>query len=60
MSASVMKTGIKRLDAYHISCATYSKCDYLITVDDRMLKYQSDYVNLINPIGFITEWEGKK
>ncbi|MBR1636019.1 MAG: type II toxin-antitoxin system VapC family toxin [Lachnospiraceae bacterium] len=57
MTEPIMKTGIKRLDAYHVACAIYSECDYFITVDDRLLKYQSEQIKLINPIEFITRWE---
>ena len=34
----ITKTGIKTLDALHLSCAINAKADYFITVDDAILK----------------------
>ena len=56
MAQPIMATGIKRLDAYHIACALYADCDCLLSVDDRLLKYKTDKMQLMNPIDFIMYW----
>jgi predicted nucleic acid-binding protein len=52
----IMQTGIKYADAAHVACAILSRCDYLITTDKRLLKYQTGKINLINPIDFEYMW----
>lgn len=49
MVSEIMKTGIKRANATHIACAIDAECNYLITVDDRMLKYKDDRTKVISP-----------
>lgn len=56
MAQPIIETGIKTLDAYHIACAIYAGCDYMLSVDDRLLKYQNDEIHLMNPIDFIRNW----
>ena len=56
----VMKTGVKFMDACHVVCALFAGCDYLITTDDRLLKYKSENVTIINPVNFLKEMEDKK
>ena len=36
---SIMETGVKEKDAYHVACALMAECDYFVTTDDRLLKY---------------------
>ncbi|MCD7855031.1 MAG: hypothetical protein LUG66_05385 [Clostridiales bacterium] len=55
---SIMKTGIKMKDAYHVACAVMAASDYFITTDKRLLKYKSSKIQLLNPIDFIEEMEG--
>ena len=57
--AKIMSTGIKTNDAYHIASAMIAKSDYFITVDDRLLKYLSDDIKIVNPIDFIKILEVK-
>ncbi len=45
--------GIKQKDAYHLASAILAECDYFLSVDDRLLKYSSDEIILINPVDFI-------
>ena len=45
--------GIKTYDALHVACAVEAGCDYFLTTDDRILKYKSDKVTILNPIQFI-------
>ena len=54
----IMKTGIKVKDAYHIACAIYSSCDCFLTTDDRLLKYNTSEIRMLNPIDFIRRLEG--
>lgn len=54
----IMDTGIKIKDAYHVSCAIYASCDYFLTTDDRLLRYSTDKISMLNPIDFLQRWEG--
>lgn len=54
----IMQTGIKTKDAYHIACAVYSACDYFLTTDDRLLKYDTNEIQILNPTDFIRRLEG--
>lgn len=53
----IMKTGIKMKDAYHVACAIYSSCDCFLTTDDRLLKYHTSDIQMLNPIDFIRRLE---
>ena len=59
IAAEIMKTGVKEKDAYHVASAIYAGCDYFISTDVRLLKYQTDKIRLVTPIEFITETEGE-
>jgi predicted nucleic acid-binding protein len=54
----IMKTGIKEKDSRHVACALYAECDYFLTTDKRLLKYQTDRIKMVNPIDFVKMWEG--
>ena len=49
----IMSTGIKRKDTYHVASAILANCDYFLSTDERLLKYNSDKLKLLNPIEFI-------
>jgi predicted nucleic acid-binding protein len=53
----IIPTGIKEMDASHIACAIIAGCEYFITTDKRLLKYQSDKIKLLNPVDFVTVLE---
>jgi len=53
----IMTTGIKPFDAAHVACAILADCDYFITTDDRLLKYKTDRIPLVNPIAFAKIWK---
>ena len=53
----VNQTGVKPKDSLHIACAIFSKCDYFISTDDRVLKYKDERIKIVDPIEFIKEWE---
>ena len=57
IAGQVMRTGIKEKDAYHVACAVTAGCDYLITTDDRFLKYQTERIQLVTPGEFIRRME---
>ncbi len=53
----IMQTGVKEKDAFHVACAILAKCDYFITTDDRLLKYQDGKMPLVTPEEFIRRME---
>lgn len=53
----IMQTGVKEKDAFHVACAILAKCDYFITTDDRLLKYQDGGLPLVTPGEFIRRME---
>lgn len=55
---AVMRTGIKEKDAYHVACVVMAECNYFVTTDDRLLKYQSEKIKLVTPGEFIRRMEG--
>ncbi len=58
IASSIMQTGVKEKDAYHVGCAILAECDYFISTDDRLLKYHSDKITLVSPGEFIRRTEG--
>ena len=54
---AIMRTGIKEKDAYHVACAVIAECNYFVTTDDRLLKYQSEKIELVTPGEFIRRME---
>jgi predicted nucleic acid-binding protein len=59
LADEIIKTGVKTYDALHVACAIYAGCGYFITTDKRLLKYNSDKINLLNPVDFVKFWEGQ-
>lgn len=58
IAEEIIKTGIKVSDAYHVACAIHADCNYFLTTDKRLLKYQTDKIELLNPIDFLERLEG--
>lgn len=56
----IMATGIKEKDAYHVACAVIAECNYFVTTDDRLLKYQSEKIELVTPGEFIRRMEADR
>ena len=56
LTEEVMQAGIKLKDASHTACAILAKCDYLISTDKRLLKYEDNRIKIINPIDFLKIW----
>jgi predicted nucleic acid-binding protein len=53
----IIQKTIKPLDALHLSCAINAKADYFITVDDGILRYNTNEINIFDPITFIKQWD---
>jgi predicted nucleic acid-binding protein len=57
IAKEIMTTGIKAADAAHVACAIAGNCDYFITVDKRLSKYQDKRIIICNPIEFLNHIE---
>ncbi|GHV82255.1 hypothetical protein AGMMS49991_08130 [Spirochaetia bacterium] len=55
----IMESKIKFKDALHLACAIAARCDYFITTDDGIFKYQTAEIAICNPITFIETIGGK-
>ncbi|MCL2027274.1 MAG: PIN domain-containing protein [Bacteroidales bacterium] len=55
IAKDIMTYGVKATDAAHVACAIVGNCDYFITVDKRLLKYQDKRIKICDPIEFINE-----
>lgn len=53
MQKKIESTGVKPKDACHVACAIMADCDFFLTTDDRLLKYKTDDIRLLNPIDFV-------
>ena len=53
----ILKNGIKTMDALHLSCAINANVNYFITVDDDILKFNTNELMIFDPIMFIKHWE---
>ena len=59
LAKEITATGVKSADAIHTACAIIANCDYLLTTDDRLLKYKSDRIEIMDPIEFIKRIGGE-
>ncbi len=57
LAESIMRTGVKEKDSYHVACAILADCSYFITTDDRLLKYQSEKIQLVTSGEFVRRME---
>ncbi len=57
IAKEIMQSGTKDMDALHVACAVLASCDFFITTDDRLLKYQSPKIQIVTPGEFIRRWE---
>ena len=55
IQGTIVSTGIKEADAFHLASAIFANCDCFITTDDRILKYRTESIRIINPIQLIIE-----
>ena len=57
IAKEIMNTGIKDIDAIHVACAIVGKCNYFVTVDKRLLKYQDKRIAICSPIELLNQIE---
>ena len=60
IAKDIQSTGVKAADAIHTACAILAHCDYLLTTDDRLLKYRTDRIHIVDPPEFVREIGGAK
>ena len=53
LAEKIVSKGVKFKDAYHVASAIIAGCDYFLSTDDRLLKYKTDEIILLNPVEFI-------
>jgi predicted nucleic acid-binding protein len=53
LADEIEQKGLKTFDALHLACAITANCDYFITVDRQVGKYQDDRIVICNPVDFI-------
>ena len=49
IAGDIIRTGVKSIDAFHVACAILAESDYFITTDDRLLKYQTEDIQIVTP-----------
>ena len=57
VAGHIMENGIKSADALHVACAVLAGSDYFITTDDRLLKLQTEEIQVVTPGEFIRRLE---
>ena len=57
IAENIKKTGVKTKDSLHVACAIFAECDYFLSTDKRLLKYQDKRISIINPVDFIFKEE---
>ncbi len=57
LADEITLTGIKAADAHHVAGAIIGGASYFLTTDNRLLKYRTDRIALINPLSFIYKLE---
>lgn len=60
LAREIMATGVKEKDALHVASAIFAGCEYFVSTDIRLLKYQTDRIQLVTPVEFITRTEGEQ
>jgi predicted nucleic acid-binding protein len=53
---TIAETGVKESDSLHVAAAIAGNCDYFITTDNRIQKYVSGKIKIVNPMEFIRDW----
>ena len=57
IAGHIMESGVKSADALHVACAILAGSDYFITTDDRLLKFQTEDIQVVTPGEFIRRLE---
>jgi len=58
LARQIEATGIRPADSLHIACAITAQCDYMVTVDKRILKYKDNRIIICNPVDFFNKENG--
>ena len=53
LSKKIIASGVKPKDAYHVASAVLAECDYFLSTDDKLLRYKTNEIILLNPVDFI-------
>lgn len=56
----MVKRGKLHMRIYLDNCAIIAECNYFVTTDDRLLKYQSEKIELVTPGELIRRMEADK
>ncbi|GHT88577.1 hypothetical protein FACS1894137_16960 [Spirochaetia bacterium] len=56
----LMGRKLRAKDALHIASSIYSKCDYFITTDKKILNKNIADIAVVNPITFVEEYTNEK
>ena len=59
IAGRIMESGIKSADALHVACAVLAGSDYFITTDDRLIKFQTEEIQIVTPGEFIRRLEAE-
>ena len=57
LADEIIATGVKTADAHHVASAIIGNATYFLTTDNRLLKYHTDRISLIDPTSFIRQLE---
>lgn len=58
-ASEIMKTGVKFKDACHVASAIYSKYEFFISTDRRLLNFKTAEIKMVTSIQFVTETESE-
>ena len=53
----IIATGVKVADAHHVASAIIGNAAYFLTTDNRLLKYNTNRIVLLDPVSFIRHLE---
>ena len=56
----LMARQLRAKDALHVASSIYSKCDYFITTDKKILNKNIPDIVVVNPITFVGEYADEK
>lgn len=60
LAKEIMLTGVKTADAHHVASAIVAECNFFLTTDDRLLKYRTEQLRILDPVSFILEIGGEE
>lgn len=58
IAKEIQSTGVKSADAIHAASAIIAHCSYMLTTDDRLLKYKTNKLRIVTPPEFVREIGG--